>query len=169
MKSGQESLQQCGAECHESRSRSPAFSSLNDRTAVAVGSSFLTQIISPSSTGNPSNSSITVKPRRPIFELFDQDSLSSCHGNAHDEYNPSCESNELCWFLKSCSLCNKPLKPDGDVYMYRGDQVFCSTECRSWQIVLDDLDLEELDAAAAIALNNNHYHRAVELSFGSKP
>lgn len=41
-------------------------------------------------------------------------------------------------FLKSCHLCKKPLCPDKDVYMYRGDQGFCSTECRSKQIMVDE-------------------------------
>ncbi|KAL2932945.1 Protein MARD1 [Bienertia sinuspersici] len=46
-------------------------------------------------------------------------------------------------FLKSCHLCNKPLSPDKDVYMYRGDQGFCSVECRNRQIMLDDM--KEMD------------------------
>ncbi|KAG4937941.1 hypothetical protein JHK82_045750 [Glycine max] len=42
-------------------------------------------------------------------------------------------------FLKTCNLCNKQLSPDKDIYMYRGDQGFCSVECRNRQIVLDDM------------------------------
>ncbi|CAK7356451.1 unnamed protein product [Dovyalis caffra] len=48
-------------------------------------------------------------------------------------------------YLKSCSLCNKMLSLDKDVYMYRGDQGFCSIECRSRQIVLDEM--RELEAS----------------------
>ncbi|KAF5466281.1 hypothetical protein F2P56_016222 [Juglans regia] len=42
-------------------------------------------------------------------------------------------------FLKTCQLCNKKLSLDKDVYMYRGDQGFCSIECRNRQIVLDEI------------------------------
>ncbi|KAI9093892.1 hypothetical protein K1719_023411 [Acacia pycnantha] len=47
-------------------------------------------------------------------------------------------------FLKTCSLCSKILSPDKDIYMYRGDQGFCSIECRNRQIVMDEMrELEE--------------------------
>ncbi|XP_020270523.1 uncharacterized protein LOC109845663 [Asparagus officinalis] len=41
-------------------------------------------------------------------------------------------------FLKSCFLCRRELSLDKDVYMYRGDQGFCSVECRCQQILLDE-------------------------------
>ncbi|URE13837.1 hypothetical protein MUK42_04870, partial [Musa troglodytarum] len=40
--------------------------------------------------------------------------------------------------LKKCFLCRRELSPANDVYMYRGDQGFCSEECRSRQILLDE-------------------------------
>nr|XP_043620537.1 FCS-Like Zinc finger 14-like [Erigeron canadensis] len=40
-------------------------------------------------------------------------------------------------FLSSCHWCNKRLHGK-DIYMYRGDKAFCSPECRSRQISLDD-------------------------------
>uniref|UniRef100_A0ACD5ZPM4 Uncharacterized protein n=1 Tax=Avena sativa TaxID=4498 RepID=A0ACD5ZPM4_AVESA len=43
-----------------------------------------------------------------------------------------------CSFLKACSLCRRELSPNKDVYMYRGDQGFCSEECRRNQILIDD-------------------------------
>ncbi|PUZ51735.1 hypothetical protein GQ55_6G212700 [Panicum hallii var. hallii] len=43
-----------------------------------------------------------------------------------------------CSFLKACSLCRRDLSPSKDVYMYRGDQGFCSEECRSEQILVDE-------------------------------
>uniref|UniRef100_A0A0E0LVG5 FLZ-type domain-containing protein n=1 Tax=Oryza punctata TaxID=4537 RepID=A0A0E0LVG5_ORYPU len=43
-----------------------------------------------------------------------------------------------CSFLKACSLCRRELSPTKDVYMYRGDQGFCSEECRWQQIVVDE-------------------------------
>ncbi|CAM0903149.1 unnamed protein product [Alopecurus aequalis] len=39
--------------------------------------------------------------------------------------------------LDACALCAKPLKRDGDVFMYRGDTPFCSEECRHEQMRLD--------------------------------
>ncbi|KAJ7011486.1 FCS-Like Zinc finger 17 [Populus alba] len=48
-------------------------------------------------------------------------------------------------YLISCNLCNKMLSPDKDIYMYRGDQGFCSIECRNRQIVLDEM--RELEAS----------------------
>ncbi|OEL19624.1 hypothetical protein BAE44_0019356 [Dichanthelium oligosanthes] len=43
-----------------------------------------------------------------------------------------------CSFLKACSLCRRDLSPTKDVYMYRGDQGFCSEECRWQQILVDE-------------------------------
>ncbi|XP_058006608.1 FCS-Like Zinc finger 17-like [Hevea brasiliensis] len=42
-------------------------------------------------------------------------------------------------YLKSCYLCKKKLSLHKDIYMYRGDQGFCSIECRNRQIVLDEM------------------------------
>ncbi|KAL9228481.1 hypothetical protein vseg_004059 [Gypsophila vaccaria] len=41
-------------------------------------------------------------------------------------------------YLKSCHLCKRPLQFDKDIYMYRGDQGFCSKECRNKQIIMDE-------------------------------
>ncbi|KAF8388703.1 hypothetical protein HHK36_025383 [Tetracentron sinense] len=40
-------------------------------------------------------------------------------------------------FLSSCHLCRKKLHGQ-DIYMYRGEKAFCSTECRYRQIVNDE-------------------------------
>lgn len=40
-------------------------------------------------------------------------------------------------FLDSCNLCRKKLHGK-DIYMYRGEKAFCSTECRYRQIVMDE-------------------------------
>ncbi|KAK0598810.1 hypothetical protein LWI29_038182 [Acer saccharum] len=59
----------------------------------------------------------------------------------HSPSKPSSASqtHQYSCFLKSCFLCNKNLSLDKDVYMYRGDQGFCSIECRNRQIVMDDM------------------------------
>uniref|UniRef100_A0A7N0V8A9 FLZ-type domain-containing protein n=1 Tax=Kalanchoe fedtschenkoi TaxID=63787 RepID=A0A7N0V8A9_KALFE len=41
-------------------------------------------------------------------------------------------------FLESCFLCAKPLGRSSDIFMYRGDAPFCSTECREEQIEIDE-------------------------------
>lgn len=40
-------------------------------------------------------------------------------------------------FLNSCDLCHKKLHGK-DIFMYRGEKAFCSTECRYGQMVLDE-------------------------------
>ncbi|GJV71817.1 putative nucleolysin TIAR-like protein [Tanacetum coccineum] len=40
-------------------------------------------------------------------------------------------------FLSACHLCNKRLHGK-DIYMYRGEMSFCSPECRSRQICMDE-------------------------------
>lgn len=40
-------------------------------------------------------------------------------------------------FLSSCHLCGRKLE-GRDIYMYRGEKAFCSTECRSSQIMMDE-------------------------------
>ncbi|CAM8899573.1 unnamed protein product [Rhodiola kirilowii] len=40
----------------------------------------------------------------------------------------------------SCFMCDKPLGFSADVYMYRGNTPFCSTECRQEQIEMDDAE-----------------------------
>ncbi|KAI3682001.1 hypothetical protein L2E82_50312 [Cichorium intybus] len=41
-------------------------------------------------------------------------------------------------FLDACFLCKKPLGHNRDIFMYRGDTPFCSEECRSEQIDIDE-------------------------------
>ncbi|CAN1169057.1 FCS-Like Zinc finger 18 [Linum perenne] len=41
--------------------------------------------------------------------------------------------------LQYCNLCSSKLSPNKDVYMYRGDQGFCSTKCRDRQIRFDQV------------------------------
>ncbi|KAJ4900769.1 hypothetical protein Rs2_14720 [Raphanus sativus] len=41
-------------------------------------------------------------------------------------------------FLERCFLCRRKLLPAKDIYMYKGDRGFCSVECRSKQMVMDE-------------------------------
>ncbi|XP_021761879.1 uncharacterized protein LOC110726712 [Chenopodium quinoa] len=65
--------------------------------------------------------------------------------------NNSSSSVIIDCFLKSCHLCKKPLCPDKDVYMYRGDQGFCSIECRNRQIMVDEMKEMEVKTKKRLA------------------
>ncbi|VVB09016.1 unnamed protein product [Arabis nemorensis] len=45
-------------------------------------------------------------------------------------------------FLNLCNFCNKKLDVGEDIYMYR-EKAFCSAECRSEEIMIDEEDLED--------------------------
>nr|XP_010932338.1 FCS-Like Zinc finger 17 isoform X1 [Elaeis guineensis] len=60
-------------------------------------------------------------------------------------------------FLKACFLCKRELSPEKDVYMYRGNQGFCSEECRGRQILIDER--KEFEASTRDRLGVPHYHR----------
>ncbi|XP_062156895.1 FCS-Like Zinc finger 17-like [Alnus glutinosa] len=64
--------------------------------------------------------------------------LRSCQRTSQGHHHLQTSKPVESCFLKTCQLCNKKLSPDKDVYMYRGDQGFCSIECRNRQIVLDE-------------------------------
>ncbi|CAG7911487.1 unnamed protein product [Brassica rapa] len=51
-------------------------------------------------------------------------------------------------FLRFCSFCSKKLGMGKDIYMYRGYKAFCSSECRSEVILLDEEREEEEDEEA---------------------
>ncbi|KAK1352672.1 FLZ-type domain-containing protein [Heracleum sosnowskyi] len=50
-------------------------------------------------------------------------------------------------FLKYCNFCNKKIKQDEDVFMYRDYCAYCSEKCRDYQIEIDEM-VEESRAAA---------------------
>ncbi|KAK4276797.1 hypothetical protein QN277_014904 [Acacia crassicarpa] len=50
----------------------------------------------------------------------------------------SAEFSQTPDFLRSCSLCKRPLVPSCDIYMYRGDSAFCSVECRQQAMNRDE-------------------------------
>ncbi|KAL9267998.1 FCS-Like Zinc finger 18-like protein [Drosera capensis] len=95
-----------------------------EERAMAVGLRILTQA---SSQGGESN--ILIKPA----VRFSSTGLQAARrGDGFDE--------EFGSFLRCCSLCRNTLKPEKDVYMYRGDQGFCSIQCRDRQIAMDEAE-----------------------------
>ncbi|XP_074264157.1 FCS-Like Zinc finger 5-like [Silene latifolia] len=47
-------------------------------------------------------------------------------------------SMSSCSFLRTCSLCGRRLGPSRDIFMYKGDTAFCSSECRQQQMAQDE-------------------------------
>nr|GMC80085.1 FCS-Like Zinc finger 3 [Ipomoea batatas]GMC82524.1 FCS-Like Zinc finger 3 [Ipomoea batatas] len=43
-------------------------------------------------------------------------------------------------FLDACSLCQRTLGHNSDIFMYRGNSPFCSEECRQEQIDMDEAE-----------------------------
>ncbi|XP_041003396.1 FCS-Like Zinc finger 13-like [Juglans microcarpa x Juglans regia] len=58
-------------------------------------------------------------------------------GNSLPTYGKIVSAYPTSDFLSSCHLCRKNLHGK-DIYMYRGEKAFCSTECRTRQIVMDE-------------------------------
>ncbi|CAH8333946.1 unnamed protein product [Eruca vesicaria subsp. sativa] len=44
-------------------------------------------------------------------------------------------------FLSFCCNCKKNLGPRDDIFMYRGDRAFCSSECRSLEMMSEENDI----------------------------
>ncbi|KAH9289055.1 hypothetical protein KI387_033172, partial [Taxus chinensis] len=76
------------------------------------------------------------------------DSATGIRGNCGTQAFPSVASSspsvygvqtvEPARFLQACFLCRRRLGHGKDIYMYRDDRAFCSAECRSQQIVIDE-------------------------------
>ncbi|OIW04541.1 hypothetical protein TanjilG_13923 [Lupinus angustifolius] len=103
-----------------------------ESTTMDIGLRFFTQITNSSSK---SNSNVVVKSAVRL------------------KTNQTTPLEFFC-FLKTCNLCNKQLSPDKDIYMYRGDEGFCSVECRNRQIVLDDMRELESSTKQMVACYN---------------
>ncbi|XP_074560710.1 FCS-Like Zinc finger 17-like isoform X2 [Curcuma longa] len=65
-------------------------------------------------------------------------------------------------FLKTCFLCKTELSPHKDVYMYRGDQGFCSEECRGHQILIDER--KEMEVSSTRERLKATHHRCLHES-----
>ncbi|KAL4329166.1 hypothetical protein HN51_036152 [Arachis hypogaea] len=69
-------------------------------------------------------------------------------------------------FLSSCHLCRKKLHGK-DIYMYRGEKGFCSPECRSRQIMIDERkELCRSEASRSVELSSSPYTRDQMFSTG---
>ncbi|XP_027330925.1 FCS-Like Zinc finger 13-like [Abrus precatorius] len=69
-------------------------------------------------------------------------------------------------FLNSCHLCAKKLHGK-DIYMYRGEKAFCSPECRSSQIMMDERKERcRSEASRSVELSSSPYTREQIFSTG---
>lgn len=69
-------------------------------------------------------------------------------------------------FLSSCHLCSKKLHGK-DIYMYRGEKAFCSTECRSRQIMMDERKEQcRSDVSRSVDVSGSPYTRDQIFSTG---
>lgn len=69
--------------------------------------------------------------QQPIFSVA---SVPSAYGSLNMESAD---------FLDACAFCERAFLPGKDIYMYRGDQAFCSAECRDKQIKMDESQIEQ--------------------------
>ncbi|MCL7039411.1 hypothetical protein MKW94_005065 [Papaver nudicaule] len=93
------------------------------------------------SSAQESNNIIAVKP---TFKLSGS-SLKTTSKMPNGIFSSSSESN----FLKACGLCRKKLSPLKNIYMYKGDQSFCSDDCRCRKIMIEELLMEEMEEETA--------------------
>ncbi|KAJ6685525.1 FCS-LIKE ZINC FINGER 5 [Salix purpurea] len=70
--------------------------------------------------------------------LTDQRLLAAAGSPRAAHRRASADFLETAHFLRACSLCKRRLTPGRDIYMYRGDNGFCSKECREQQMSLDE-------------------------------
>ncbi|CAL0327867.1 unnamed protein product [Lupinus luteus] len=69
-------------------------------------------------------------------------------------------------FLRSCHLCRKKLHGQ-DIYIYRGEKAFCSMECRSRQIMMEEhSEVCRSEASRSVDLSSSPYTRDQMFSTG---
>jgi hypothetical protein len=93
----------------------------------------------PSPAASMMLASIAIAPQRRAVRL--EISELGCSGRCATSLCGAGEPSRAADFLGCCDGCRRPL--DGkDIFMYRGDRAFCSTECR-YQAILSDEFQEE--------------------------
>ncbi|XWS12216.1 hypothetical protein CRYUN_Cryun37aG0070800 [Craigia yunnanensis] len=136
------SLFKLEGDCAEEGKNKPIYaSSIKTSSSVVVGLRILTQI-------SKGKSNVVVKPALKISLP-----TSRKHYHSHSGQSPADQS----CFLKSCHLCHNILSLDKEVYMYRGDQGFCSIECRDRQIMLDETRELELSTKQMLASSSSRH------------
>lgn len=76
-------------------------------------------------------------PNPRTTHIFDNCIVESC-GDGFAAVTPRKESRVSDDFLASCHACNKRLGQGKDIFMYRGEKAFCSSECRYQEMLFDE-------------------------------
>nr|VDD28111.1 unnamed protein product [Brassica oleracea] len=92
----------------------------------------LSIILESTNNNNNNNTLSTTKPHQVVNKSAVMVSSDLRRGNCYLSSG----------FLEHCFLCRKKLLPEKDIYMYKGDRAFCSVECRSKQMTMDE-DVEQ--------------------------
>ncbi|CAN8270432.1 unnamed protein product [Cochlearia groenlandica] len=83
-------------------------------------------------------------PNPRTIHIFDDCVFESQHGvvffRSSDPVNDSVYSRTGN-FLSRCCNCKKNLGPSDDIFMYRGERAFCSSECRSLEMMSEENDI----------------------------
>ncbi|KAL5541545.1 hypothetical protein UlMin_009255 [Ulmus minor] len=96
---------------------------------------------------------ITHGPNPRTTHIFDNCIVESCCGvvgfsSSRKDYGFPSDRSSLSSenFLSFCYSCKKSLSQGKDIYMYRGEKAFCSSECRNQEMMLDEgIDKQESD------------------------
>ncbi|KAG8370223.1 hypothetical protein BUALT_Bualt14G0094700 [Buddleja alternifolia] len=97
---------------------------------------------------------ISYGPNPRTTHIFDDCIVESCCGvvkfsESKKESEVSSKRSMNCYpsesFLSFCYNCKKNLGQGKDIYMYRGEKAFCSSECRYKEMMLEEEGLESLD------------------------
>ncbi|KAL6548233.1 hypothetical protein OROGR_008654 [Orobanche gracilis] len=69
----------------------------------------------------------------------------STNGSSFSRRKNMSNFSSVSGFLEYCFLCKQKLSPGKDIYMYKGDEAFCSVECRYRQIFMDEEESSALN------------------------
>ncbi|GFY85054.1 mediator of aba-regulated dormancy protein [Actinidia rufa] len=95
---------------------------------------------------------ISYGPNPKTTHIFDDCVVESCCGvvgfSAARKENGFCANGSMSYpsesFLSFCYSCKKNLGQGKDIYMYRGEKAFCSSECRYKEMMLEEEEEDEM-------------------------
>ncbi|CAN8280373.1 unnamed protein product [Cochlearia groenlandica] len=81
-------------------------------------------------------------PNPTITHIFDNSVFVEETGLSSVSLQPlAMETNKTEDFLRCCYTCKKSLDDKQDIYIYRGEKGFCSSECRYHEMLLDHMEI----------------------------
>ncbi|KAK9673536.1 hypothetical protein RND81_12G173900 [Saponaria officinalis] len=64
-------------------------------------------------------------------------------------------------FLTYCYYCNKRLEDGKDIYMYRGEKAFCSSDCRFEEISIEEEEKKTISNVAKSENGDNNFEKSI--------